>query len=289
MNRAGHDPANAAADGITPRLEAVSRPGAGKPDGARSDGHGVQSVDRAALVLKFLAGHGWSGSTEVGESLGVHKSTAFRLLSTLERHGLVTQHEETGKYHLGFGLVHLARAVTVGFDLRRHARPTCERLAEETGETVVLAVLDGARVLNIDQVIPRQSSVMSVSWVGRHIPLHATASGKALLAHLPDEAREQVLDAARERYTPHTIVERSELEQQLAAVQRDGYACAAEEFDEALNAVAAPIVALDGELLGAVSVSAPAWRLPPQQMPETGELVRSAAAQIGSSTEAELS
>lgn len=242
--------------------------------------HGVQSVDRAVTILEHLAGAGWSGVTEIAHALGVHKSTASRLVTTLKGRGLVVQHDDTGKYHLGFGLVHLARSVEVGFNLKQRARPVCERLADETGETVVLAVADGHTVVNVDQIIP-QSGIVSMSWMGRRTPLHCTANGKAMLAHLPADRREEVLASPHERLTPNTVVDRPALEEQLAAVLCDGYASALEEFEEGLNAVAAPILAADGELLGSLSVSAPSWRLPADRVPEVGKLAAAAAREIG--------
>lgn len=244
------------------------------------NGLSVQSVDRAVSILEFLAHNGWSGVTEVGRALGVHKSTAFRLLATLQGRGLVEQHDDTGKYHLGFGLVHLARAVTVGFDLKRVARPVCERLAEETDETVMLAVLDGDEVMNIDAIIPRTQSVVSMGWLGRRTPLHCTANGKALLAWLPEGHRQRIVATSFERFTPNTIVRPSELEAQLELVRRDGYAVAVEEYEEGLNAAAAPIRSPDGELLGAMSVSGPSYRATPEHLPDLGKAVRSAAAAV---------
>lgn len=241
----------------------------------------VQSVDRAALILEFLAIRGWSGVTEIGSQLGVHKSTASRLLATLEAHDLVVQHEESGKYALGFGLVHLARAVTSGFDLKRRARPACEQLAEDTGETVVLAILDDDEVMNIDQVISRASSVVSMSWLGRRTPMHCSANGKALLANLPQRRRAALLDGPLEALTPRTITDSEELERQLDLVRKDGYAITVEELELGLSAVAAPIFAVDGELLGAVSVSGPTYRIPSKRLAELGDIVRATAASIG--------
>lgn len=252
----------------------------GSGGSSERNGSGVQSVDRAISVLELLARAGWSGVTDIAAALGVHKSTAWRLVATLEARGLVAQHEDTGKYHLGFGLVHLARAVTVGFDLKRRARPMAERLADQTAETVVVAVLDGDGVVNIDQIIPH-SGVVSMSWMGRRTPLHCSANGKALFAFLPEDQRAAFLAAPHEHFTPHTVIDRDELAAQLADVRRDGYAAALEELEEGLNAVAAPIMAADGELLGALSISAPAWRMPADRVPELGKLAVDAAHEIG--------
>ena len=103
----------------------------------------VQSVDRAITVMEFLSHRGWSGVTEVSRELGIHKSTAYRLLTTLRDRGLVEQDAASEKYRLGFGLVLLARTVRADLDILRCARPVCERLSELTGETVTVAVLEG--------------------------------------------------------------------------------------------------------------------------------------------------
>jgi DNA-binding IclR family transcriptional regulator len=96
---------------------------------------GVQSVDRALTVLTILARTGEAGVTEIAAELGVHKSTAFRLVTTLEGHDLVEQTEDRGKYRLGMGLVRLASASTARLDVVQEARPVCRRLAAECGET----------------------------------------------------------------------------------------------------------------------------------------------------------
>ena len=106
---------------------------------------GVQSVDRALTILAILARLGQAGVTEIAVELGVHKSTAFRLVSTLEAHELVEQTEERGKYRLGLGLVRLAGASTARLDVVQEARPVCRRLAAESGETVNVAVLSDRR------------------------------------------------------------------------------------------------------------------------------------------------
>src|SRR5688572_29392764 len=101
---------------------------------------GVQSVDRALSVLSILARTGEAGVTEIAGELGVHKSTAFRLGTTLEAHDLVQQTEDRGKYRLGMGLVRLAGASTARLDVVQEARSVCRRLANECGETVNVAV-----------------------------------------------------------------------------------------------------------------------------------------------------
>src|SRR5205809_3032108 len=168
----------------------------------------VQSVGRAVSILELLAdGPGELGVSELGRRLGVHKATASRLLATLAERGLVERSPVTDKYRLGFGVVRLAASATAGLDLVRQARPVLERLAEETGETVNLAVLDREGVVNIDQITPPHL-VVNVNWVGKRTPLHCTANGKALLAQLPEAQRARLLRGRLERLTQHTITDR---------------------------------------------------------------------------------
>ena len=237
-------------------------------------------MDRGVDILEYLAQHGWSGVTDVGNALGVHKSTAFRLLSTLEARGLVEQHVESGKYHLGFGLVHLARAVSVGPDLTRYAREACQHLADETAESVTLAVLEGDACVTIDQVIPRESSVVSRSWLGRRTPLHATSHGKVFLAFIPETRRAAILDGPHEQFTSDTITDPRELRATITAVVRDGYAFSSEEFEEGLASLAAPIRGADGTVVAAVSISGPSYRMPTERRGELATAVLSAAADI---------
>lgn len=245
-------------------------------DGSPASGH-VQSVERAVSILQFLARNGWSGVTEVGEELGVHKSTAFRLLSTLESRGMVEQHADSGKYHLGFGLVYLARAVSVGPDLSRHAQPSLEWLADEIGETVTLAVLEGDEAITIDQLMP-ETSVVGRSWTGRRNPLHCTSVGKVFLAALPRSRSAAYLNAHHIRYTDRTITDPAELRAELDRVAAQGYATAWEEFEEGLASAAAPVRAADGTVVAAMSVSGPAYRLPMETLDRIGAQVREAAA-----------
>lgn len=236
----------------------------------------VQSVDRAVTILEFLARNGWSGVTEVGDVLDVHKSTAFRLLNTLEGRGLVEQHTTTGQYHLGFGLVHLARAVVVGPDIAGRARAGCEWLAEHTAETVTLSVLEGDGCVTIDQIIA-PSAVVSRSWLGQRTPLHCTSPGKVLLAHLDADRRLEILGGPLKRYTDYTITDADQLEAVLERVRTDGYATTVEELEDGLTSAAAPVFSADGNVVATIEVSGPSYRLGPAELSEVVPLVIEAA------------
>src|SRR3954470_5584714 len=186
--------------------------------GVAEAGAGVQSVDRALTILAVLARVGQAGVSEIAAELGVHKSTAFRLMSTLESHDIVEQTEVRGKYRLGMGLVRLAGASTARLDVVQEARPVCRRLAAESGETVNIAVLSDRSALYLDQVAGG-SAIHSHNWVGQHIPLHATSNGKVLLSGLDaDEVDRRADDLTA--YTRYTITDRAHLRRELESVWR---------------------------------------------------------------------
>ncbi len=239
----------------------------------------VQSVDRAITVMEFLSRRGWSGVTEVSNELEIHKSTAYRLLTTLRDRGLVEQDAATEKYRLGLGLVTLASSVTADLDVARCSRPVCERFAKRTRETVTVAVLEGDDGIIIHQS-NSGSSALSVSWEGRHTPLHATAAGKVFLHYMPEDQRRRLFKRPLQRYTENTLTEPATLQKELRDGANKDYWCTVEELEIGLNAVAAPIRCADGAVVAAVSVSGPAFRLPEESFEEIGGLIADAAAEI---------
>lgn len=238
----------------------------------------VQSVERAVTILEFLARNEWSGVTDIGNELGVHKSTAGRILSTLEAGGLVEQHVDSGKYRLGLGLLHLARAVTVEPELTREAKPACEWLAQQTEETVTLTVFQDDECVTIDQIIST-STVVSRSWLGRRTPLHCTAPGKVFLAFLPAACRAELLAGPHQRHTARTITDPVALRDEIERVRRDGAATTCEEFEDGLSAAAAPVRGPDGTVVAVIGLSGPSYRLHEQQLSQVAPLVRDAATQ----------
>jgi IclR family KDG regulon transcriptional repressor len=146
----------------------------------------IKSVEKAIAILKaFTIERPELSVTELSQELILHKSTVSRLLSTLEEGNLVEQNPETGKYRLGVALIGLGALVIAHTDVREIARSLLRQLAQETQETVNLAVLDGDEVINIEQMLPDRRQVKNIGWVGRRTPLHCVATGKVLLAYQP--------------------------------------------------------------------------------------------------------
>ncbi|MEZ2389382.1 IclR family transcriptional regulator [bacterium RCC_150] len=227
----------------------------------------IQSVDRAITVLEILARNGDAGVSEIAEEMGVHKSTASRLLSVLDARGMVQQNHERGKYQLGFNILRLASAIPARLSLVRESREDLEALAEKFAETTNLAVMRSNFAVNVDQAIG-PNTLGTQDWIGGLTPLHATSSGKVMLAALPRATRDRVLrEAGQEKLTPRTITDRDELEEQMAAISELGYAVTHEELERGLNAVAVPIRNHSGTVIGAISISGPAFRFDPEKIP----------------------
>jgi len=238
----------------------------------------VQSVDRALSVLTLLARHGELGVTEIANDLEVHKSTAFRLVATLEAHDLVEQVSDRGKFRLGVGVLRLAGATTVRLDLVQESRPVAVRLAQAVGETVNVAVLSGLEALYLDQV-SGPSALALRNWAGQRIPLHATSNGKVLLAFSAPSLLAEVTRALS-RYTPRTVVDEQALARELDEVRGRGWALAVDELEEGLTAIAAPIMGADGVVVASLSASGPTFRLTPERTPDVAARVVAAAREV---------
>jgi DNA-binding IclR family transcriptional regulator len=239
----------------------------------------VQSVDRALNVLDLLAQRGEMGVTDLAAELDVHKSTAFRLLSALERRQLVEQVGDRGKYRLGLGILRLAAATTGRLDVTREGQPVCERLAYQLGETVNIAILDDASAVNVLQEFGN-SAVGSRNWIGRRTPLHATSSGKVLLAFAAEALRKSVLGQALSRHTESTVTDPAELKRQLDQAVERGWAGTNEELEVGLTALAAPIRDGSGKVVAAVSISGPSYRLTASSFDTVAPRVIEAAIEI---------
>ena len=197
----------------------------------------IQSVDRAIELLEAVAAAGEPETAPVlADRCGLNRSTAWRLLATLEHHGLVEREPAGNRYSLGFAVLRLAAAA--GYEpLVRLAHPLLRRLAEATGETANLAVARRLELVYADQV--QAPHVMAPNWLGHTVPLHATSTGKAFLAALPAEELDALLRPRLERFTDTTITDARALRAALDGVRARGYALSHGELEPALWGVSA--------------------------------------------------
>jgi IclR family acetate operon transcriptional repressor len=240
----------------------------------------VQSVDRAVDLLLALAAASPAEATApaLARACGLNRATAWRLLKTLQIRGLVTVDDATGRYAIGLTAVELGNAA--GPDaLIAVARPVLERTCARTGETASLAVPDVDGLTYVDEVTP--AAVVTASWLGRSVPVHATSTGKALLAFLPPEQVRRVLDGALTSFTGTTITDRQELAAELAATRARGYGVCAGELESSLYGVSAPVLDRTGRPLAVLSIWGPRDRVPPERFAELGGVAVRAAAEVG--------
>jgi len=240
---------------------------------------GIQAVDRAVEALEALAATGTASVGQVAERLGVHKSTASRILSSLAAHGLVEQRDAGGTYALGFGLVRLASAVTSRLDFSQIAQRLCDRVAEDLRLTANVAVLDDVHAVNVSQAVGT-GLLAPRHYVGLRTPGHATSSGKALLAH-SGSARRRITAQALEPHTERTITTADALERELARVREQDWAASNEEWEAHITAVAVPLRLPDGTVEAALTVTGPTHSLPPAAFARTAERMRGLAATSG--------
>ncbi|MFG2987233.1 IclR family transcriptional regulator [Streptomyces sp. NPDC048258] len=214
-----------------------------------------QSVERALGILPLLA-KGPAGLGAVADELGVHKSTALRLLRTLHAHGFVYRQPD-GRYRLGAQLFALAAEAVENLDVREIAHPHLVELNKATGHTVHLALLQDDEVVYIDKVDSRYP-VRMYSRIGKPVPLTVAAVAKLLLADLPEAERRSLAERIEyPRYTARSTPDAAAFLRELDLVREQGWASDLGGHEESVNCLGAPVYGPDGRVAAALSVSAP--------------------------------
>jgi DNA-binding IclR family transcriptional regulator len=214
--------------------------------------------------------------SEIAQATGLHKATTHRILMTLLNCGFVEQAADGEKYRLGLRVAVLGLGVLQHLDFRQEALPHMERLVERFQETCDLGVFDRGQVLYIEMVQCKHALTIAAR-VGRHLPAHCTSGGKVLLAFLPPEVVEPVLNGPFASYTENTITSPARLREELEVVRQRGYALDNEEFEAGICAVAAPIRDIEGNVIAHMSMPGPTSRLTPERIPEIAQALMEAA------------
>ena len=250
------------------------------PPSARSPIRLIQSVDRALTLLEAIAaGSQPSNGPDLARAAGVNRSTAWRLLATLEHHQLIDRDPRTGHYTIGLGVAKLAAHVDHAGLIRR-ARPILERLAEETGESTGLSVPHGARVLVIDQVTV--AHMVIVQFVGREVPLHCTSVGKLLLASFSDEELDAFLSKPLSPCTEKSITDPKAVRREVERVRASGISTTFGEYELGANGFSAAARDATGNPFAFVTVMAPEFRLPPSRVADLTPALLAAAQELSS-------
>lgn len=220
----------------------------------------IQVIDRLVQLLDAIARYGEPVSLKLlSAETGLHTSTAFRILASLESHGLV-ERDRVGRYRLGSKLLRLGGRIHRELDLREEARPVLEWLRGELDETVNLTVPEGDEAVYVERATTRK--MMRVEHViGSRAPLHVTAVGKLFLAGRgPRGCAEYAARRGLKALTPNTITDPGRLEREVEAAARQGYALDTEEAEQGVGCIAVPVRDASGGVVAALSVSAPLER-----------------------------
>ncbi|MCK4244896.1 MAG: IclR family transcriptional regulator [Candidatus Omnitrophica bacterium] len=228
----------------------------------------IQSINRAFDILEsFTNGRRDLRITDMSKNLRLHKSTVHRLLSTLEYRGYIHQDTETGKYQLGLKILELNNSLLQQMQLREKTHPFLERLANQSCETVHLLILDNEEAVYIDKV-EYPHTIQLQSYLGKHIPLHATASGKLLLANLAKEEINSIIKKKKlTRYTKNTITSPALLKKELRKIKKQDYSLDNVEYEENVRCIATSIRDFSGKVIAALSISGPTMRIKPKRIP----------------------
>jgi len=216
----------------------------------------VQSIDRAFEILETLAiEREGLGVTEIGKKVGLHKSTVHRILNTMAERGYIEQNQDTGAYRLGLKFIELCSLYLNNVELKTEAQLYLRNLSALTGQPVHLATLvDGAAVY-IDK-IEQYNNIRMYSAIGKRIPLHCTAVGKALLSDKSPEYIRKLLDQNQlTSFTPNTLTDLDQILEEINRVKELGWAKDDEEHEVGIRCIAAPIYDYRRRIIAAVSTS----------------------------------
>jgi DNA-binding IclR family transcriptional regulator len=241
---------------------------------------GTQAVLRAIALLKaFTQASPELNLSQLSKLVNLNRTTTYRLLKALESEGLVVRNPETDAYRLGPEAIVIGMRALESNDLRSVSRKELELLAEQTRETATLEVLRKDRVLILDE-IPGSYFVGATPSVDTLWPVHATSTGKAILAYLTEDERRAALTLPLEQFTDNTITSLDALAQEFEQIRSQGYAIGNEELEVGFSAVSAPIRDHAGRVAGAISIGGPSSRLTEARLHEIAPLVVDAANRI---------
>lgn len=245
----------------------------------------VRSLAKGLAIVELLAAEGRSlPLVEIAARLGFNRSTVHQLLSTLREQGFVDQEPESKAYRLGYYLVSLVNGFVADASISSLGIGPVQELRDATGDTCYLTILQGWELFVIFEAPGNQPIFTRRPKQSGQMHLHATASGKTLLAHLPHEQAEALLATAELiRMTPNTLTSVADLRHELAAILDEGYALDREEFLTGVASIAAPIFDRGGDCVATVSVVYPAFRKERQDvlLPAVMHAARSVSLALG--------
>ena len=241
----------------------------------------IQSVDRALQILDLLKIHSRGlGVTEIANQLNVAKSTAHRLLMSLEGYDYVQKVGKDSSYRLGLKFLEMNQAVVENLNVVEIARPFLEKLSSDTGEIVHLVMLDEHEIVYIDKV-DNASTIRIYSQIGKRGPLYCTGVGKAILSHFDQGKMAEYFEQnSLKKFTEHTLTDAEYLQNELKTIRTASFAYDNEEHEVGIKCVAAPILDHRHQVDYAISVTGPIARMFHEKLDEIIPRLKETAQQI---------
>ncbi|MET9461262.1 IclR family transcriptional regulator [Streptomyces canus] len=241
----------------------------------------MKSVTRSLRILEAVAQHQPVTVGELTKIFGLPKSTVQRTLVTLAEAGwLRASRKDTTRWEVGARVLAVRPAALQGSSLFAAARDPMVQLRDKVNETIHLSVPDALQCMVVVDRVDCDHPVRTFHAIGDTSPLHATATGRAVLAHLPRQDIEELITQGLERYSETTPADPEELRAELRRIRTDGYAVNRNQWRPGVCAIAAPILDEDGTPLATVAISMPDSRYDADELPEWGRLVADTAAEI---------
>lgn len=243
---------------------------------------GTQLLDRTVGVIKLLGEIGEKGAriAEIAESLGLKTSTAHRIVTALERHGLIEREHATKRYRLGLALFALGATAADGTGLRKLCRPALLRIAGETGDTVFLMARSGFNVVCVDRQEGTYMLDSLTGHVGGQIPMGVGPASQAILAFLPPEEAEAIIAANAPLYARYHGLDADGVRAQLPLIRARRYALDHGELVAGISALAVPILPQGRDAVASIAINMTSARLEPDRLARLVDLLRDQVARI---------
>lgn len=244
---------------------------------------GTQLLDRSVAILNMLGDIGERGarSADIAEALGLTQPTTHRIITALERHGLIEREDSTKRYRLGLALFALGAKAADGTGLRQVAHPSLLRLAHQTGDTVFLMARSGVDCVCVDREQGDYVISSLTGQIGGKIPLGVGPAGQAILAFLAGDQIEAILDANAGHYTAFNGLTRDQVAQSLPDIRERGYAIDRDRLVEGISALAMPIRVPGRDVIGSLAINMTSARLKPDRLDGLVEDLSREVEQIG--------
>ncbi|NKI22000.1 IclR family transcriptional regulator [Paenibacillus dendritiformis] len=212
------------------------------------------------LLDCFTSDHPIWGVRDLAKKLGMHHSVVHRIVSTYEQHGFLIQNRDTQKYHLGLKLLEYGKVVTEQLNIQQYFQPILKEIANSTGESVYLNMLEGKEGVCVSIVLSSKD-IQYLIPVGDRSPLYAGASQKVMMAYLSEELQEEIIQEGLRAVTSRTITDPLRLRAQLAQIKEEGWCISVGEYTEDVVGISVPMLDSHRRILGSITIAGPRYRI----------------------------